>query len=362
DQLNLAQAKVSVIEIEIALMDRQIELAGAQTKAAQELIEKKKELLKFQLDELQLQKLILEEEYAQESAEARRTTFWESILGRGAQVTAEEMANLSEIEKQLLQTELQILNVQNLLNNGGVKSSPTTSTGREKEQKVDPITGQDIDTDKEAFNKRFEELFGVQKTWQEEMLLIANEFADSDIAITARRELAKRDWERMSAEERQRIAEEEAKAKMMLYDATAAAFANASELIGRETAAGKALAVASSLISTYAAIANTLKAFSGVPVPGYAIAQSVATGLAGFAAVKNILATNVPGGYGGGASFAQPSQPPAFNVVGSSPGEQLIVRALNDIGSGAIKAYVVEGEVSSAEQLRRNKISASSLG
>ena len=79
-----------------------------------------------------------------------------------------------------------------------------------------------------------------------------------------------------------------------LLMATANAFSALSDIIGKETKAGKALSVASSLINTYTAIAGQLAAFAGVPVPGYAIVQAVATGLVGFKAVADILKTPVP--------------------------------------------------------------------
>jgi hypothetical protein len=55
------------------------------------------------------------------------------------------------------------------------------------------------------------------------------------------------------------------------------------------------------LINTYSAIAGQLAAFSKIPVPGYAIAQAIATGVAGFAQVKKILSVKVPNAGGGGA-------------------------------------------------------------
>lgn len=94
-------------------------------------------------------------------------------------------------------------------------------------------------------------------------------------------------------------------AQMAMLDATANAITAVADIVGKNTVAGKALAVAASLISTYSAIAKQLAAFAGVPVPGYAIVQAVATGLVGFKAVKDIIATPVPtstGGGGGGGS------------------------------------------------------------
>lgn len=85
-------------------------------------------------------------------------------------------------------------------------------------------------------------------------------------------------------------------AQQALLGATASAINALADIVGKNTVAGKALAVAASLINTYSAIAGQLKAFAGVPVPGYAIVQAVATGLIGFKAVADIIKTPVPAG------------------------------------------------------------------
>jgi hypothetical protein len=104
-----------------------------------------------------------------------------------------------------------------------------------------------------------------------------------------------------AAEAKIKIAEEEQKAKLIALNGYASALSSLSSTLGQETAAGKGIAVASSLINTYSAIAGQLAAFSKIPVPGYAIAQAIATGVAGFAQVKKILSVKVPNAGGGGA-------------------------------------------------------------
>ena len=89
-------------------------------------------------------------------------------------------------------------------------------------------------------------------------------------------------------------------AQMAMLDATANALNAVADIVGKNTVAGKAMAVAASLISTYLAIAKQLAAFAGVPVPGYAIVQAVATGLVGFKAVADIVNTPIPSSGGGG--------------------------------------------------------------
>ena len=95
------------------------------------------------------------------------------------------------------------------------------------------------------------------------------------------------------------IEQKKFEAQQALLGATANAITAVADIVGKNTVAGKALAVAASLINTYTAIAGQLAAFSKVPVPGYAIVQAVATGLIGFKAVKDIISTPVPGAAGG---------------------------------------------------------------
>src|SRR5688572_15973558 len=84
--------------------------------------------------------------------------------------------------------------------------------------------------------------------------------------------------------------------QMMELQATAQLAGALSALFGEN----KALASAEALINTYLAIDKTLRAFAGVPIPGYAIIQAVATGAFGLAQVAQI--NNVgfaEGGYTG---------------------------------------------------------------
>jgi len=148
--------------------------------------------------------------------------------------------------------------------------------------------------------------------------------------------------------------------KMKFMDATASGIGALSDIVGKETAAGKGLAVAQSLINTYAAIAGQLRAATkspGAVIPGWAIAQAVATGLVGFAAVKNILKVQVPGGGGGNVSGGSI---PSIGREASAPLEagytstKLDPFALNQIGNAAARAYVIESDVSgNQERVRR---------
>jgi hypothetical protein len=146
----------------------------------------------------------------------------------------------------------------------------------------------------------------------------------------------------------------------------ASALSDVSGVIGQETAAGKAMAVAASLINTYASIAGQIRAFSEVGIPGYAIAQAIATGAVGFANVKKIISTKIPksSGGGGGASAgaaAATPQAPSFNIVGATETSQL-AEAVGQQTQQPVQAYVVANDVTTAQSLENNIVEGATIG
>jgi hypothetical protein len=163
------------------------------------------------------------------------------------------------------------------------------------------------------------------------------------------------------------IAQKEEAAKRASLEGYAGALSSLSSLLSQETTAGKAVAIASSLIDTYAAITGTLKNTAKTPaggIPGFAIAQAIATGVAGFAAVKKIASVQVPGGSGGGSSqtgsLPTVPTPPAFNVVGAS-GETQLADAIGSQTQQPTRAYVVSNDVTTAQEMDRNIIEGASI-
>jgi len=132
-------------------------------------------------------------------------------------------------------------------------------------------------------------------------------------------------------------------AQQALLGATANAINVLADIVGKNTVAGKALAVAASLINTYGAIAGQLRAFAGIPVPGYAIVQAIATGLVGFKAVADIVKVQVPQGGGsggsGGSAAPQPRRLASGGYVsGSGTGTSDSIPAMLSNGESVINA------------------------
>lgn len=135
-----------------------------------------------------------------------------------------------------------------------------------------------------------------------------------------------------------------------------------SQLLGQESAAGKAVAIAQSIINTYQ---GATKALGQGGIFGAVAAAGVIA--SGMASVKKIVATKIPGAEGGGGSAAiagvsaqvenLEQNVPDFNVVGDSPINQ-IAQSLN---RQPVKAFVVSGDVTTAQQLDRNIINESGI-
>tara|TARA_R100000655_G_scaffold109169_1_gene162951 strand:- start:302 stop:2095 length:1794 start_codon:yes stop_codon:yes gene_type:complete len=135
-------------------------------------------------------------------------------------------------------------------------------------------------------------------------------------------------------------------------------------IVGANSKFGKGIAVVSAIRDTYAG-ANKALAQGGI----FGIIQAVAIIAAGLANVKNITATEDPptpsfasgGGVGGSGVSIPTPQAPAFNIVGSDPQNQL-AQTLAETTGKPVKAFVVAGDVSTAQSLDRNIIQESALG
>jgi hypothetical protein len=158
-----------------------------------------------------------------------------------------------------------------------------------------------------------------------------------------------------AADEQKLIDEEAAKNKEIVLSTVANLGNRFADIVGRQTIAGKALAIASATIDTYQAANSALKANYGPFGPAAAIARFVsvaATIAAGIKNVRTIASTQVPGG-GGGGSVPTPSIPTA-PVLPQASSTTINQGQVNQIGNVAARAFVVESDVSGQqERIRR---------
>ena len=144
------------------------------------------------------------------------------------------------------------------------------------------------------------------------------------------------------------------------------------QLAGQRSAIGKAAALANATISGIEGVQNAYTTAQKSPItaliPGYPFVQAGIAAAFSAAQIASIVSTpkpNVSGG--GGASATAPnvpsapaSAPPAFNVVGESPENQL-AQTIEGRQQEPIKAFVVSNEVSNAQALDRNIIEQASI-
>ena len=137
--------------------------------------------------------------------------------------------------------------------------------------------------------------------------------------------------------------------KIALAVQTGDALLAVSDILGRETAAGKALAVSAALINTYQGITAGVKL--GFPAAIPAVALAAATG---FSAVRNILAVKVPGaGSGSTGSLSSPNLNAAAPIAPTQPQAattNISAQSINALGNQAIRTYVIESDVTSNQQ------------
>lgn len=130
-----------------------------------------------------------------------------------------------------------------------------------------------------------------------------------------------------------------------------------SELIGQETATGKALAIAATSISTYNAAQTQFEQASKNPItiafPAYPYTVAAGAIVAGLAKVKQILAIQIPKGGGGSYGGGSASGGYSFNSGGSAPIQagasvtttSLSQGTLKQLQTQPIRAYVVENDI-----------------
>jgi hypothetical protein len=140
-------------------------------------------------------------------------------------------------------------------------------------------------------------------------------------------------------------------------------------LVGENTAVGKALAIAQATIDTYA---GASKALSTYPPPFGAIAAGTVIA-AGLLNVKKIISTKLPTIPGArntpsaGGSVSTPTVPsiasfqaPQITTTGGNNPTTQLAQTLSN-AQAPIKAYVVSGDVSSAQALDRRTNRAATL-
>jgi len=341
EQLGIQEGIIGVLESEKALIEAQ----------EGNTIEVNKKLL----DQLQIQIGITEQLIAQkqlqladEEEQNAQVTFWEKIklgifsatgaYGSFAEQLAESVNPESEKTKELNE---QILEQQQRLN-----QLKTQYVGVEKEYTAqvamanaeDAVTVSGIEA-KGIATTKLGEITGAVLT-QETADLILKASADRDAADAAK-----------AAEE----AEQLRNAQLREVSNT---LSNLGAVLDEESAAGKALAISSAIINTYLGVTEALKQKSTLPSPFDVIAKvaNVATILAtGFKAVRAIKSTPTRSASGGaprgGIAAGAPGAPTGgIGDVAGLPQGNINTAPQNTVTTPTVQAYVLSGNVTSAQE------------
>jgi hypothetical protein len=161
------------------------------------------------------------------------------------------------------------------------------------------------------------------------------------------------DGVKANADARIEIGNKETEARLENASKVANLLGNLSNLFGKNTAAGKAFAVAQATIDTYLGATKAYQSMVGIPVVGPALAV-VAAGAAiagGIKNVKEILKVKTPSGGGNvsapSVSSTPPQVAPQLPTIGNSP-----ITSIEKIvdNQKPLKAYVVESEVTGTQK------------
>ena len=189
---------------------------------------------------------------------------------------------------------------------------------------------------------------------EQEQLKKEELLAASKVTISSNAAIAVRDATKMSVEQTDALKKKYndidlADAKI-LQDAKVKATLDTlnivSDILGKESAAGKAMAISMALINTYQGIAAGVKL--GFPL---AIPAVLAAAVTGFKAVKSIIATKIPGGGGSGGGGSAPSMGSiAAPIKPETQTTTLSTQSINQIGVASSRAFVLETDVTNNQE------------
>lgn len=167
------------------------------------------------------------------------------------------------------------------------------------------------------------------------------------------------------------IQAEKAKAQQMAVNAIASTLNSAAELVGKNTALGKDIAIAAATISAIQGAISAFTAMAPIPIigPALGVVAAAAALAAGFAQIKKIEAVKVPGAAGSGSASSSSGGggglPSAPNLPTKTNTTNLSANSISQINSNKttdpIKAVVVERDMTNSQQRVQSYRSGSSI-
>ena len=215
----------------------------------------------------------------------------------------------------------------------------------------------------EAQNEREAVLAQIEGFRSEQIInRISLEKEAADLVKEAQEEEAERindllEKKKEAAEEAKKIKEQEVAAAKALDAQT---LDNLVAILGEGSKAGKAAAVASATIKGIEGVQNAYTTAQSSPIttvfPAYPLIQAGIAAAFSAKQIQSILSVDEKG-----AAPSAPSQPPAFNVVGAAPENQL-AQVIGEQEQKPVKAFVVSSEVSNQQALDRKVETGAAIG
>jgi hypothetical protein len=344
DNIDLTNDNLSSIEVSLGFNDQILKSLDAQGKSTEEQVKQRIKLIKASQIELIAQNVLLNTQLEKEKSKSRELTLLQKldnlqrgIYGVAGTASKEELARQKEIAAQINANQKAIidgqLQINELLNGGDDDDVPLGSGGREQVEGINALTPEDA------------------------AILSSAEILDEKLrAITESRYVD----EVAEHQAKIRLEQDTANAKQQIQ-------ANLFSILGNLAEEGsdlaKGIAASQATINTFQGVTAALSATSVIPDPLGSILKftnAAAIGVAGLVNVKKILSTkpitkSAPNLGGGGRPSA-----PSFNLVDGTSQNQ-ISEDIQGINQEPVQAYVVSGDVTTAQNLDNNIITESGI-
>lgn len=380
-----SEAFVSAKKLENEELERQIKILQAQGEQEAKVAELRKKIVQNDIDALNTKKSLSEEELktrkdlqseliAIDAAETKRI---QDKNAQDAKLRKDKEDELKEIIKQArIENELAAFeDDQKESNRVTMKYEDLIERAKQFNLDITELEKARYREQEEIDNERNRKFIEDQAALVEERnALIAGDFDADRARLDAQRELIlsstaitqERQTQLLkeNSEARQAIDDAEVEAKRQNLEIVSNLLSNFAGLAGEQTAAGKALAIASATIDTYVAAQRIFSdpAFTGRPFARFASAAAAI--VAGLANVKRIASVKVPGGGGGSGQSASPQvtavmgmQAPVSTSAPIQQTQSVGVSNVNLQNQSLVRAYVVEKDITDS-QTRINQIKA----
>jgi hypothetical protein len=320
-------------------LDQSIKILQSQDDTEAEVYELKKQRIKAQIslltdekDETIKKRVELNTELTiLDNQEQKRK---QAIRDAEIEEAAKQEANLLQVELDAFE---QRQKARAKMSIDAIGADGLTNKEREKAKKEDADRKKEIDSEAQALSESMlKDGLGKTLSIQAEALAASYKLDEDNLAA------------------KKRIDELEVESKEASAYAIADIVAGLSSIIGQNTAEGKAVAIASATIDTYLSASTIFKQAAKNPIttvnPAYPYLMAAPALLAGIARVKSIVSVPVPNGGGGGSMPSMSSAAPIAPQLPTAQVTQLNQQSINDIGNNAVRAYVVESDVTSSQE------------